>query len=336
LEWREDASNASDKYMRNRVRNELMPLLKDLVKGEDVLERRLENLQEQSRKVKEDLAYRAHTYIDNANSDNEKRQSFPLPDHMHTLSLVEEQAIHNWVVRRSNGRMHLSYDKLMAICRQVVNHPKRRRWKIAVGSGWDIVRNGNVLELLRDENDIDGAGQCEGEVAEAASKDNPIEGWVIESTTNTLLENTQGDATIQNINETSLCINVQIDKTYQSSACFTLKSVGGNEGMTFLPPWRRGKTPIKIKEFLRGQKIPLHRRDCAPIICFSDGSSSTESVIAVFVEDTRPFRKADGSGNQKVIGEKWIVYADFEIFFVIALLKKRLFLSRYFGARDSK
>lgn len=38
LEWREDESNASDKYLRNRVRNELVPLLSDMMGGEDVLQ----------------------------------------------------------------------------------------------------------------------------------------------------------------------------------------------------------------------------------------------------------------------------------------------------------
>jgi tRNA(Ile)-lysidine synthetase-like protein len=38
LEWREDESNASDKYLRNRVRNELIPLLSDMVGGADVLQ----------------------------------------------------------------------------------------------------------------------------------------------------------------------------------------------------------------------------------------------------------------------------------------------------------
>ena len=37
LTWREDSSNASGKYLRNRVRNELLPLLTDLVGGESIL-----------------------------------------------------------------------------------------------------------------------------------------------------------------------------------------------------------------------------------------------------------------------------------------------------------
>ena len=38
ITWREDASNATDKYKRNKVRHQLIPLLQDLVGGEKVLE----------------------------------------------------------------------------------------------------------------------------------------------------------------------------------------------------------------------------------------------------------------------------------------------------------
>ena len=47
MPWREDATNRSDKYLRNRVRNELIPLLHDLLgDGEEsklLLEQRLEH-----------------------------------------------------------------------------------------------------------------------------------------------------------------------------------------------------------------------------------------------------------------------------------------------------
>jgi tRNA(Ile)-lysidine synthase len=30
IKWREDSSNASDKYLRNKIRHDLVPLLKEL------------------------------------------------------------------------------------------------------------------------------------------------------------------------------------------------------------------------------------------------------------------------------------------------------------------
>ena len=54
--WREDDSNSSPKYLRNRVRNELIPLLKDLMGGEMVLGSRLENIETQSMKIKKHIS----------------------------------------------------------------------------------------------------------------------------------------------------------------------------------------------------------------------------------------------------------------------------------------
>ena len=54
--WREDKSNKSNKYLRNRVRNELIPLLSDISGGEVALHKRLSNLQKQSRDVKDYLS----------------------------------------------------------------------------------------------------------------------------------------------------------------------------------------------------------------------------------------------------------------------------------------
>ena len=42
LEWREDESNSSNKYKRNKVRNELMPLLSEIAGGEQALQVSLE------------------------------------------------------------------------------------------------------------------------------------------------------------------------------------------------------------------------------------------------------------------------------------------------------
>ena len=47
FEWREDASNQDSKYMRNRVRNELLPLLRTL--SREGIESRIRDLDNQSR-----------------------------------------------------------------------------------------------------------------------------------------------------------------------------------------------------------------------------------------------------------------------------------------------
>jgi len=61
---------------------------------------------------------------------------------------------------------------------------------------------------------------------------------------------------------------------------------------------RKGRSAIKIKEFLRGQKVPLHRRDDAIILCLS--VDSARHALAVYLEGTGD----DGGG-------RWIVNAEF-------------------------
>ena len=53
FEWREDASNQDSKYMRNRVRNELLPLLRAL--SREGIESRIRDLDSQSRLLQKEL-----------------------------------------------------------------------------------------------------------------------------------------------------------------------------------------------------------------------------------------------------------------------------------------
>ena len=53
FEWREDASNQDSKYMRNRVRNELLPLLRTL--SREGIESRIRDLDSQSRLLQKEL-----------------------------------------------------------------------------------------------------------------------------------------------------------------------------------------------------------------------------------------------------------------------------------------
>jgi hypothetical protein len=66
-------------------------------------------------------------------------------------------------------------------------------------------------------------------------------------------------------------------------------------GMTFLPPWRNKRSEIKLKDFLRGQRISLHRRNESNILCFSDSDTGKRHALAVHLETT----------------DEWIVNANF-------------------------
>ena len=68
LEWREDASNQDSKYLRNRVRNELLPLLREL--SRDGIENRIRDLDAQSRLLEKDLELRYENWSTGAETDS--------------------------------------------------------------------------------------------------------------------------------------------------------------------------------------------------------------------------------------------------------------------------
>lgn len=287
LAWREDSSNASNKYKRNRVRNELIPLIKEMVGGGTALEKRFANLEEQSQKIHQDIASRTDEYLQKMDPSI---SDFPLPQA--ALNLIEEEALHRWIISISNGELNLGYEKFSILCKQISTYPDRRQWNVEFGSGWSVERNGDVLQVYHDNM------KC---VKESISNR-----WRIQSD--------KGDNDDdRHIHLLDLQFKGVVSNEYNIS--FNLKVVGGNEKMTFSPSWRKGKSPIKVKEFLRGQKVPLHRRDVAPILMATIGN--TEYVCAVFVEDRD---KSDPSKG------KWITNADFEVNDIENSIRKQVIL----------
>ena len=285
LHWREDESNASAKYLRNRVRNELVPLLNDLVGGKEVLESRLDRIQEQSRKLKYDVSKRANIYLESSAEGGDEGH-FVLPPHDGELDVVEEEALFKWVREESNGIVSLSYEKLRAICQQISTYPDRRQWKMSIGDCWDVERNGDILFLTDSRSstvdddsltEIQKLGWDLGFIsAKDASSDTDRNSFFLE-------------------------LSIPVPSS-DVQASFSLRTVAGNETMKFLPPWRKGMG-MKIQEFLRGQKVPLHRRGAAPIVCLD--MNGVDRIAAVFVE-------SPPDGNYSNEHGRWIVHADFE------------------------
>jgi len=274
LQWREDESNASDKYLRNRVRNELIPLLNDLVGGQSVLESRLHNMEEQSRKLKRDISLRIDDQLSYSIRTDGSSKVFKLPDHVE-LSAIEEESLFRWVGIASNSEATLSYDKLTAICQQISNYPHRRQWKIGIGDSWDVIRNGNVLMLV---NNLCG-------------EDKNIDvGWTL-----SLRDAIDVDPK-HTAHHLSIRASVHNDGLEPQ---FILEKVRENQSLKFLPSWRKGGSEMKIKEFLRGQKVPLHRREEAAILCIE--TDNAVKIVAVFVE----------SDVQDVSG-RWVIHSNFD------------------------
>ena len=250
LTWREDSSNASNKYLRNRVRNELIPLFSELVGGDEILRKRAENLSRQSKQVRDDLHTRAIKYLEATNSID----CFTLP--VGGFELMHKEALHVWLKDRGGG-CQFTYEHLERVCDQVTGFPGSREWTVNVGSGWDIVREGSIHRLVSQSD--------EPRQSDALKVD-----WRVVSK-----EDAMNDKVSPGID-----LSVADGLWQEMEGIFIAKA--RDENLVFTPQWRKGRSPTAATEFLRGRKVPLHQRREAMImyILYKDG---TKSAVAVKV-----------------------------------------------------
>jgi len=261
LEWREDDSNNSSKYKRNKIRNELIPLLSEIAGGDSALQKRLLNLEQQSRDISHYLSERAQDYLDSMPSNS----TFTLKSNTE-YDLAQEEALHSWMIDQSNQELQVSYDKMLKIRDQIQNHHDRLQWKMDMGDKWTLSRNGCILVISkgvwRDQpssSDVNPWFVCVGHDAADMSH----------------LEYEPTD---------KLHFACWLPTTVETS---TMKIEQAKDciGVTFLPPWRKEKSELKLKDFLRGQRVPLHRRNESNILCFSDNTGKRHA-LAVHLENT--------------------------------------------------
>ena len=258
VKWREDQSNTSPKYLRNRVRNELIPLLRDMVGGESVLESRLENVEMQSRKIKKDVMERTEAHLSTRLTKRGDELYFSLPNSRGELSLVEEESLFQWVETASDSQISLSYDKLVSISNQISKYPDKLEWKMSIGSGWNIERKGSVLQLNGDSL--------------SDSTNNRLDWYLLRiEDIKKFDEKTDGIHCLRFYKENGNVL---------SSDDFLLDCAESHMTSKFTPPWR--ENPVKLKDFLRGQKIPLHRRATCPILIIETDNAS--EVAAIYIE----------------------------------------------------
>ena len=248
LTWREDSSNTSNKYLRNKVRNELIPLLTELMGGDEILAKRAENLSKQSKQVRDDLRTRAIEYLQATNSTG----FFALPSS--GFGLMHKEALHTWLKDRCRGSQ-ITYEQLERVCDQVTDYPDSREWTFNLGYGWNIVREGSILRVVSDSDESKQRDAVEVEW-KVVSKDDVFE------------------------NSTTAGIELFIANGLWEDIKGIFVSTVREENIPFTPPWRKGRSPTAATEFLRGQKLPLHQRREALImyILRNDGSKLAAAV----------------------------------------------------------
>ena len=304
LEWREDSSNSSNKYLRNRVRNELVPLLEDMTDGA-FLSKRLPLMVRQSNLLATDVKPRVKKFLDQhlTQLDHDKRHQdrehsdlrsyFVLPDdsaattpkdgtdNLATPPLIFSQALFQWISEEMKRRgFLLNYETLERLIHQIVAYPDRLQWTFELGHGWAVTREGKVLRLhdtgRSNSTGYDVPGDNEGGAT-----------WKWSMATTDATHHNKTDSEGETISMLISPDELSSDLSFFSTTVGRAKrSLDGSSHLQstsprFTPSWRN--SPIKLRQFLRAQDVPLHRRDNVPILIME--SNNCREIVAVKPND---------------------------------------------------
>lgn len=255
----------------------------------ECMQKRISNIEQQSRQISIDLSRRAKKYLDSIPRDTPfiLRKS---KGGVEKFGLVEQEAFHLWVTRVTKKELQFSYEQIIRIRDQIQLHPDRLQWTLDVGDSWRVRRDGEALVVMKnDENNFDHLYKFQN----AAT----IQSWKIisiESKTGELNKQTYDEAFTNRVQLRFSNFPCHVDSS--TLAVQKVKDVGN---IKFVPPWKKGRSAIKVKEFLRGQKIPLHLRNDAWVLCSSDDHLS-HTAMAVYLDHKSSNREGE-----------WVVHADF-------------------------
>ena len=303
--WREDESNSSPKYLRNRVRNELLPLLQDISQG-GFVDSRIPNWVQQSKELASDILPRVQLHLELVMVESDDtasgKQVFDwsrscqlVEDPRYNLihsPLIQSQALFQWLI--NDGTFHtISYESLQRVLTQLRSFPERRQWIVELGRGDCVQRSGDSLRFISSPiiDQIDDASQtvC-WKVSNVTSHDEievdqpARDRWPVVSNTMIIWVGTPDSSSL-------LFREVRLSD-------YERRSLGKNDdkniqtrSVTFMPSWKTSR--IKIRQFLRMQGVSVHKRDDTILLV-----DSHENLVAVQIH------RDDGQ-------RQWILHKDF-------------------------
>eukprot|EP00934_Nitzschia_sp_Nitz4_P008596 Nitzschia sp. Nitz4//scaffold270_size25879//2877//4703//NITZ4_008296-RA/size25879-processed-gene-0.1-mRNA-1//1//CDS//3329545184//8586//frame0 len=319
--WRDDKSNDSNKYLRNRVRHELMPLLQDLTRGG--LASRLDHWVQQSEQLREDVQPRVQAHLNKILVPSIREpERFVLDWEMSlaqadTSRLIRSQALYEWItndIRVVQGthalRDLISHDTLQRVLHQLEVYPSNVEWTLQLGKGWNIVRKGAILRLKLDGK-TSGSGnagpQPSHNVWNCKVVDTKNESTLVHSKNARKfrlgrpiqLQIPQDWITCSSDEKDTTCWTVEETtvSAYESELQETMNGDSQQQqaktpsstrtAIMFVPPWKKDNTPIKLRSFLRRQGVAFADRDDTPILVgrstlLGDGNTVTR-LLAVQV-----------------------------------------------------
>ena len=137
FEWREDASNQDSKYMRNRVRNELLPLLRTL--SREGIESRIRDLDSQSRLLQKELESQYQNWLEKIGPVSK----LPISVIESESEFLQQEILVRFITRKTG--IALSYRQLEKIWTLVRN--STNQWSYHLEGEWTINCEGGKLSF---------------------------------------------------------------------------------------------------------------------------------------------------------------------------------------------
>jgi hypothetical protein len=187
--------------------------------------------------------------------------------------LIQSQALFQWL--NDNDRLVVSYDTLQRILEQLRSFPERREWIMELGQGWNLQRSGDALRMISSDKSL--TMRNTSLKADVVGK----KSWYVSAVI-------QGSETEDSWRETDrwpvisnkIIIWVPAAKSRLAFHEVSLAKyekrmrTHDNRSIMFIPSWK--PSTIKIRQFLRMQGVPLHRRDDTCLLVDID-----EKIVAV-------------------------------------------------------
>lgn len=280
--WVEDATNADkDKYFRNTVRHKVVPGLQKVARGQ--LRRRIDALAKQSVAVEEWTRraadeYEAEMLVGDRDSleilcERQQWEAVPPPIRFELLARL---------VRRAGGSAHFAsiVELDEALLRPEVH---KKTWEMWMPGGVRVNRVGDRLTAFHRRDAI-------------GEKFSSLSPRVVRSVVDVLVtlpgpswsfEGERGTTSLlkNSVALRGIPVNSRLEVRFR------------HDGDRFHPSWR--DNPIKLKDFLRGQRVPAEERDTVPLLVLlvpsddgdldvgddDDDDNYEERVVAVFLDE---------------------------------------------------
>lgn len=244
VKWLEDPSNVSTRYRRNRVRHELMPLLDELAGG--AIARRLESLELQSRQ----LAAWLESFPPPRQSAPGRAPAWIAVGGLRKLPpMARAHALERFIQQHAPGALaSRDIDRALALL-DTQEGPRRHQWSLHLPQGRRLERQGARLLLRTNPARLSAMHQLD-DVRITAPPAWRISGGRVPM------------AKGAGIVLTDIPAGAHLEVRTRRN------------GDRFHPPWR--DHPVKVKDFLRDQGVPLWERDVLPLVVLNG------RVIAIY------------------------------------------------------